>query len=152
MPTGVVNISINISNNSVESGSVGGVRKSTCNILFWNIHGQVTKIVGNKFTDTEFLKVCNDFDILGIVELHTKNTPSIQGYKLIKDKIRDKRHNGPKISGGIAIFAKKEIAHMVKYVPNNHEDSVWVKLPKEFTGETKDIYIGTCYISPFPPK
>ena len=146
-----MNISINISNNSVESGSVGGVRKSTCNILFWNIHGQVTKIVGNKFTDTEFLKVCNDFDILGIVELHTKNTPSIQGYKLIKDKIRDKRHNGPKISGGIAIFAKKEIAHMVKYVPNNHEDSVWVKLPKEVTGETKDIYIGTCYISP-PPR
>ena len=121
-----------------------------CNVLFWNIHGQVTKTVGNKFTDNEFLKVCNDFDILGITELHTNSKPSIKGFKLIKDKIREKRHKGPKISGGIAVFAKNEIAHMVKHIPNNHEDSIWVKLPKELTGEGKDIYLGTCYIS--PPK
>ena len=55
---------------------------------------------------------------------------------------------GPKIAGGIALFAKKEIAHMVKYVPNHHKDSVWVKLSKEATHEQRDIFIGTCYISP----
>ena len=70
--------------------------KRVCNVLFWNIHGQVTKSVGNKFTDIEFLKVCNGFDILGLVELHTNTTPSIKGYKLLKNKIREKSHKGPK--------------------------------------------------------
>ena len=127
---------------------MGGGVVSSCNILFWNIHGQVTNTVGNKFTDIEFLDVCKGFDILGIAELHTNSSPSIKGFVLLKDKIRTKLHKGPKISGGIAVFAKKEIAHLVEYVPNCHEDSIWVKLCKEKTGENKDIYIGTCYISP----
>ena len=127
---------------------MGGGVMSSCNILFWNIHGQVTNTIGNKFTDIEFLDVCKGFDILGIAELHTNSSPNIKGFKLVKNKIRTKLHKGPKISGGIAVFAKKEIAHLVKYVPNSHEDSIWVKLCKEETGENKDIYIGTCYISP----
>ena len=122
--------------------------KSFCNILFWNVHGQVTKTIGNKFTDVEFLNVCKNFDILGVAELHTNSTPGIKGFKLIKNKIRTKLHKGPKISGGIAVFAKKEISHMVRLVPNDNEDSIWVRLPKESTGEVNDIYIGTCYISP----
>jgi hypothetical protein len=124
------------------------VGKSECNLLFWNVHGQVTKEIGNKFSDVEFLNICQGFDILGLAELHTNSKPSIKGFKLIKDKIRRKTHRGPKISGGIAIFAKKEVAHMVRYIQNNHEDSIWVKLSKEITGEKKDIYLGTCYISP----
>ena len=123
--------------------------RDRCNLLYWNIHGQVTEIVGNKFTDIEFLKVCKDYDILGISELHTDTTPSIKGFKLIKDKKRQSK--GPKKSGGIAVFAKKEIAHMVKLIPNNHKDSIWVKIPKNITGEVKDIYLGTAYISP-PPR
>ena len=137
-----------MTNSSSVLGLVGGGVVSSCNILFWNIHGQVTNTVGNKFTDIEFLDVCKGFDILGIAELHTNSSPSIKGFELLKDKIRTKVHKGPKISGGIAVFAKKEIAHLVEYVPNCHEDSIWVKLCKEKTGENKDIYIGTCYISP----
>ena len=111
--------------------------KGVCNLLYWNIHGQVTEIVGNKFTDIEFLKVCKDYDILGISELHTDTTPSIKGFKLIKDKKRQSK--GPKKSGGIAVFAKKEIAHMVKLIPNNHKDSIWVKFPKIITGEVNPL-------------
>ena len=122
--------------------------RSTCDILFWNVHGQVTKTVGNKFEDDQFLNLCQNFDILGLAELHTTSKPSIKGFKLIKDKIRLKTHNGPKISGGIALFAKKEIAHSIKYIPNKNEDSIWVKISKETTGELKDIYLGTCYVSP----
>ena len=124
--------------------------RSTCNVLFWNVHGQVSKTMGNKFIDDQFLNLCKNFDVLGLVELHTSSKPSIKGFKLIKDKIRQKIHKGPKISGGIAVFAKKEIAHMIKYVPNTNEDSIWVKLSKEITGEIEDVYIGTCYISPAP--
>ena len=132
--------------------SVAPPRSGSCisNVLFWNIHGQNTNLIGNKFTDTEFLNVCRDFDVLGIAELHTNSKPSIKGFKLVKDKIRPKTHSGPKISGGLAVFAKKEIAHMIKYVPNSHEDSIWVKYSKDVTGEGKDIFLGTCYIS--PPK
>ena len=126
------------------SGSLGG----RVSLLFWNIHGQVTKSVGNKFADVDFLNVCKNFDILGIAELHTTSKPSIKGFKLIKDKIRKKIHKGPKISGGIAVFVKKEIEHLVKLVPSDHEDSIWIKLPKEGTGEDDDIFIGTCYASP----
>ena len=122
--------------------------KSICNLLFWNVHGQVTKEIGNKFLDVEFLNICKEFDILGIAELHTESKPNIKGFKLIKDKIRTKTHSGPKISGGIAVFVKKEVAHMVRHVPNKHNDSIWVKISKEVTGEANDIYLGTCYISP----
>ena len=122
--------------------------KRYCNVLFWNIHGQKVKTLGDKFSDTEFLNICTGFDILGICELHTNDKPSINGFKLIKHKIRKKLHKGPKLSGGVAVFAKKGIAHMVNYVNNNNEDSIWVKLCKEDTGEPNDIYLGTCYVSP----
>ena len=132
-----------------ESRGLGG--RSTCKVLFWNIHGQTTRTIGNKFDDQQFLNVCKDFDILGLAELHTNSSPSIRGFKLIKDKIRKKLHKGPKISGGIAVFARKEIAHMIKPVPTAHEDSIWVKINKEKTGEARDVYVGTCYVSP-PPR
>ena len=89
----------------INNSNVLGV--GVCNVLFWNIHGQVTKTIGNKFADSEFLKVCNGFDIIGIAELHTNTSPSIKGYRLIKNKIGEKSHKGPKIAGGIAVFVKK---------------------------------------------
>ena len=134
---------MNVENVPILGSAGGGV-----SLLFWNIHGQVTKAVGNKFADVEFLNLCKNFDILGVAELHTSSKPSIKGFKLIKDKIRNKTHAGPKLSGGIAVFAKKEIAHMIELVPNDHEDSIWIKILKEVTGEEFDIFIGTCYASP----
>ena len=37
---------------------------------------------------------------------------------------------------------------MVKYVPNINSDSIWVKIKKEATGESQDLYLGTVYLSP----
>ena len=37
---------------------------------------------------------------------------------------------------------------MVRPVNNSHDDSIWVQIKKEETGEAEDIYIGTAYISP----
>ena len=117
-------------------------------LTFWNIHGHKSKLVGDKLSDNEFLNTFRDDHIVGLVELHTDVTPSIQGFKLIKQKIRKKLHKGPKIAGGLAVFAKLEFAQMVKPVHNDNDDSIWVKLNKEDTGESKDIYIGTLYLSP----
>ena len=130
-----------MSDSAAEAGAnlTPNAHKCFINTLFWNIHGQNTKTIGNKFADGDFLSICKEADLLGIVELHTNEKPSIKGFTLIKDKIRKKNHKGPKISGGVAVFAKAEIAHMVQHVRTNNEDSIWVKLPKEETGEAADM-------------
>ena len=117
--------------------------------LYWNIHGQYSKLIGNKFNDQDFLDAIADQPhLIGIAELHTNETPSISGYHLIKQKIRKKMHKGPKISGGIAIFARNDVKSYFKHIPNKHDDLIWVKLKKEMSGKKNDIYICTSYISP----
>ena len=118
------------------------------NIFCWNIHGKVSKLVGDKFLNTEFLHSIQNSHVLGLVELHTESIPNIPGFKLIKQKIRKNLHKGPKIAGGLAVFARADIAHMIKHVDNDSNDSIWVKIKKEETGENNDIYIGTIYLSP----
>ena len=81
--------------------------RSTCNVLFWNVHGQVTKTVGNKFEDAQFLNLCQNFDILGLAELHTTSKPSIKGFKLIKDKIRQKNIMDPKYPVELPFLLRK---------------------------------------------
>ena len=46
---------------SVEKIPVVGSAGGGVSILFWNIHGQVTKSTGDKFADVEFLNVCKNF-------------------------------------------------------------------------------------------
>ena len=118
------------------------------NFTFWNIHGYTSKIIGNKFFDDEFLGTFGQDHIVALAELHMDSAPSIPGFTLIPQKIRKKIHKGPKISGGLALFAKTEYAHLVKLVQNKNEDSIWVKLRKEDTGDPSDIYLGTIYLSP----
>ena len=127
---------------------ISGVKGKCLDLLFWNIHGKNSKLIGDKFLEREFLEVCSRCDILAIAELHSDKSAHVNGFKLIKQKIRKKVHKGPKISGGLAVFAKIIISHMVNYVKNTHEDSIWVRIRKEVFGGGRDIYIGTSYISP----
>ena len=50
--------------------------KKQINLLFLDIHGQYSKLLGDKFSDDEFLKICNSYDILGLAETHTESTPT----------------------------------------------------------------------------
>ena len=34
----------------------------------WNIHGYMSRLIGNKFEDKEFLKIFEDVDFIGITE------------------------------------------------------------------------------------
>ena len=76
---------------------------------YWNIEGHNSKIVGNKFNDPEFLKMISESDIIGLGEIHADKEVSIPGFKSVKQKIREKNFKGPKISGGIGLFVKREI-------------------------------------------
>ena len=121
---------------------------NSLNICFWNIHGWKSQIIDNKFYDSEFLDTISNNDIVGLAELHTSNEVDIPGFKLIKQKFREKFHKGPKISGGMAVFVKESLANYAETVTNDNEDSIWIKIKKNFNGEKEDIYIGTFYISP----
>ena len=73
------------------------------------------------------------------MELHAENEPSIPGFSLVKQKIRKKSHKGPEIAGGLAVFVKNKFSHLVKCIPNNNNDSIWIKIKKGKIKETGDI-------------
>ena len=73
-----------------------------------------------------------------------KNYLSIPGFQLKKQKFRPKKHKGPKIGGGIAVFVKQNIAKNVQLIPNNNIDSIWIKT----TFSSQNHHIGFYYCSP----
>ena len=113
--------------------------------LFWNMHGINSKILGEKNNDPTFLKIISSYDVLGLSELHTKKIISIPGFYLKKQKFRDEKHNGPKISGGIAVYIKQNIASNFRLMPNNNIDSIWLKTSLGANNETQ---LGFYYCSP----
>ena len=115
---------------------------------FWNIHGHKSQSVGDKLNDPEFLDILSSRNIVGLGELHAEEEVSIQGFINKKQKIREKKCKGPKVAGGIGVFVREEIDHLVQVVDNNNEDSIWIKIKKEVSKEKEDIYLGTYYVSP----
>ena len=122
------------------------ISQTTLKVAHWNIHGTKSKVIGNKLYDREFLQKILSCDIVGLSELHTSEEVSIPGFKLVKQKFRDKSHKGPKISGGLAVFTKNDLNHVVQVVPTSNEDSIWIKVKGNSLGG--DLYIGTFYMSP----
>ena len=121
-------------------------------ICYWNIHGTKSEIIKNKLLDTEFIKKLKNSDIVTLSELHTEEKGLFRpGYKLVKQKIRKKTHKGPKISGGIAVFAKIKISDLVHVLPNTNENSIWIRIEKKSTND-KDLFIGSYYVSPEKQK
>ena len=82
-------------------------------MCYWNIHGWKSKIIGNKLLDPEFLEKFSSCDIVALSELHCDNELSLPGFVSLKQKIREKLHKGPKISGGIGIFVKEEFCCVI---------------------------------------
>ncbi len=117
------------------------------NIGYWNVNGYRSKFLGYKFRDPEFLDIIKDCDILGIGEIQSEEQVDIEGFICKKQKIRQKTSKGPKISGGVGIFVKKHLSHLVEVIPNDYENSSWVQI-KDGNGKSNNIYLGTFYVSP----
>ncbi len=117
-------------------------------IGYWNIHGHKSKLIGNKLIDPEFLEMISGSDIIGLGEIHSEGEVSIPGYVSKKQKIREKTSKGPKISGGIGVFVREEISHLVRVVENKNLDSIWVRIKNREENNKNDIYLGTSNVSP----
>ena len=116
-------------------------------IGFWNIHGHKSRLIGNKLTDPEFIELISDKDIIGLGEIHSQAEVSLPGFISKKQKIREKKSRGPKLSGGIGVFVREEISHLVRVVENKNPDSIWVRIKNGHEGKN-DLFLGTYYVSP----
>ena len=54
----------------------------------------------------------------------------------------------PLHAGGIGIFVKEAYQHLVQVIPNENQDSIWIKIKKDACDEPEDIFLGSFYISP----
>ena len=131
------------------AGKVGSLKISA-----WNINGYKSVNLGNKLQDIDFLREIKEDDIVGLSETHINDGVldklCIPGFKRISFRNRPLKKKSKKSYGGIAVFAKESISNMVISQKNNCQNSLWVKLKKEKTGEREDIFLGTIYMS--PPK
>ena len=122
------------------------MEKSELKCIYWNIHGISSQILGDKNKDPHFLSIIQEFDVVAISKLHTKNNISIPGFYLKKQKFRPKVHKGPKIGGGIAVFVKQEIANSFRLLPNDNIDSIWLRTSLGLGEE--ETRLGFFYCSP----
>ena len=117
----------------------------------WNIQGRLSRIVGNKLTDPDFLSEIDKSDILGISETHIYDEIldelDIPGFTRLSYKNRKKFKKANRASGGIAVFARTKIAEYLEPFKTNNKDIVWIKLKKKHHNLPRDIYIGSVYVS-----
>ena len=77
---------------------------------------------------------------------------SIPGFQLLRSKHREKNLKSGTAAGGIAVFVKENIKHLFNVIKIDNEDTIWVKIKKEMTGEKRDVYVGTTYLKPSSGK
>ena len=66
-------------------------------ISAWNIHGFMSKILGNKLTDSTFMSEIKNDDVVTLVETHNSSANdklSIPGFKRVSVKNRDSKGGG----------------------------------------------------------
>ena len=118
----------------------------------WNIKGYTSREIGNKFRDKEFLKHFEEADFIGITETHIHeeilDSMSIPGFELFAYRNRSKNLKSGNAPGGISVFIRENLINLFEHVKMENEDTIWVKIKKEVSGEIRDIYIGTCYFNP----
>ena len=133
--------------NSIESQDVNSIK-----ICYWNVHGRISQIFGDKLLDPKFLQNLENSDIVSLTELHTEEKDLfLPGYKLLKIKTRKKDYKSTKVGGGMAVFIKENLYDSTHVVPNTNENSIWIKL-KKISPKDIDVFIGTFYVSPETKK
>ena len=107
------------------------------------MHGISSKALGDKSSNPEFLNIISSYDVICLSELHTDKKLSIPGFILKKQKFRTKKHKGPKIGGGIAVFITPKLFNNFRLMKNENNDSIWIR-----SLGTDETILGFYYCSP----
>ena len=121
-------------------------------ISSWNINGLESKTNGvksNKIYDPEVINSLNKFDLIGLMETHagTETDISLQGYYVFR-KDRPKHKKAWKSSGGIAVLVKESLRNACKFDPLSDSDVIWVRVQKQITKLSSDLFIAFVYLPP----
>lgn len=119
-------------------------------ITYWNVNGLFRKSESYcKLMDPLFTDQINNYDIIGLSEIHCGEEDQLQIEGYITEKtIRPKHPKARKHSGGIAIFMKEEVAKGIKRIKCSTGNYIWLQLNKTFFNLDKHIYLCMAYISP----
>ena len=103
-------------------------------ILFWNVDGLIYKEGRSRFSksdDDAIRGMFTQHDIVCLVETHCSYSDQlhIDDYSIVVN-VRPKSPKAKKHSGGIAIFAKKNLRPGITFLPVTSSEYMWLKLDK----------------------
>ena len=121
-------------------------------ISSWNIHGYNSRNIGRKLSDPDFLEEIKNDTVVGIVETHIHaailHELCIPGFQLLSHKNKPVNKKSKTSPGGMAFFIRESVSKLITNVGNNNDETMWLKIKKERSGEHEDIYIGLVYFNP----
>ena len=111
-------------------------------ISSWNVQGLFKRNDNervSKLNDDDFLTHIKS-DIVCLLETKADNgdNVSLKGYRLLKHITRPRKGKG--IYGGIAVYAKMNIAKGITLIKTNSTEYLWMRLSKTFFNHKNDIY------------
>ncbi len=120
-------------------------------ISSWNIHGHIHRLAANrdnKFNNPDFLELLCNSHIVGLSETHAGpyDDIDIPGYVIFKNCREISRND--RFFGGVAVYVRESLAHMVTPLKITRPDIIWLKLDKGKWGLDFDLYLATVYIPP----
>ena len=124
--------------------------KNSLSILTWNLEGLITSDGTNKLRLPMVLNIVHRYDIICLNETwqDNDNNTNLNGYKQYTSFRSFKHKNAKRNSGGVAVLIKNNIAKGVSKLKSASDDSIWLKLDKNFFGLEKNLYLCCCYLIP----
>ena len=119
-------------------------------IATWNIEGLLTCNGTNKLEVPSVKRFVNKFDIMCLNETwqNTNEHLAFSGYTVFSS-FRSRRHvNAKRNSGGVAVLIRNSIAKGVSKQQSLSDDTIWLKLSKDYFGMQDHIYLCCCYLIP----
>ena len=117
------------------------VIRNNLKILSWNIQSP-SSFEGNKFENSEFLKILVNHDFACLQEI--RRDVHISGFRSICNTRSDKKY------GGVGILIRNELSEGTELIKSmENSDYLVCKLNKEFFNLSQDTFIINSYIKPY---
>ena len=105
-------------------------------MAFWNIGGYNSRTIGKNFLSSDFLCEIEDYDVIGLAETHIHSSVIedllIPGFYLLSYRNRACHARSKTAPGGLAVFCKNNLSHMMVPIERNTQNVLWTKIKKDF--------------------